>query len=191
MSVMERLADVQTARNSTTLKDMTISGCFCCMDSNECEGCLGKAPDFVREGDFLANRKDDKYYKTKFPTLKAFTASMGVSRGHARRLIRAMEVYMALKGVAKIMPTTESQVRPLTGLKTSQVVEAWARAVELARGNQPSSRLVTYAAVHTSLHGDIPPSEKDVHPSAPALGQSIFKNLPLKWIRSLSMKRSS
>jgi hypothetical protein len=74
----------------------------------------------------------------------------GWSRRQSRRLIAAVETAALIPPVAGVpLPHTEAQLRPLTPLRhrPDLVRAAWARAVEVASGDEPTAAEVG-AAVH-------------------------------------------
>lgn len=81
---------------------------------------------------------------------------VGMSRGHAHRLISAAELLVEMKTSPRgdVFPLMEAQVRPLLQLPDpEQRVEAWYSAVEQVEGEQPSAKVVK-DVVFDILHPD-------------------------------------
>ena len=75
----------------------------------------------------------------------------GWSRKQSRRLMAAVETAALIPPVAGVpLPQTEPQLRPLTPLRhrPDLVHAAWARAVEVAHGDQPTAAEVGAAVQH-------------------------------------------
>lgn len=83
---------------------------------------------------------------------------VGMSRGHAHRLLKASECMKELKTspIGDVFPVSESQVRPLLRLdEPAKQAQAWNTAVEKAEGNQPTAAEVA-DVVFEILHPDGP-----------------------------------
>jgi hypothetical protein len=76
----------------------------------------------------------------------------GWSRKHGRRLMAAAETAAVMPRQAGLpLPQTEAQLRPLTPLRhrPDLVDAAWAQAVEVADGDQPTAAQVAAAVEHS------------------------------------------
>lgn len=73
---------------------------------------------------------------------------VSMTRDHQRRIDRALKIAVSLDNAAGIRPSTEWQVRPMTGLSHEQKQAAWKLAVEVSKGRQPTRDMVAYAAWH-------------------------------------------
>jgi hypothetical protein len=67
--------------------------------------------------------------------------------------MNASRVYDVLEGTSTVLPSSEYQIRSLSGLDPIQMQEAWAMAVKIAAGKQPTSNLVIYAVNHIRFTG--------------------------------------
>ena len=104
---------------------------------------------FVEVGNALMEIRDSKLYRVEYKTFEAYCREKwGMSRVQAHRLIGASEVSKMLP-IGNKLPQTETQARPLTKLPAKKQPEAWAKAVEIADGNQPTQRQVEQAARQT------------------------------------------
>lgn len=92
--------------------------------------------------------------------------ALGLSRVHANRIMAAAEIAQAIrKGLERVgsplqsvLPTAESQVRPLVRLSSAKKqVAAWNKAVSKAEGRQPTAKIVD--AVVTELVAERSKSE--------------------------------
>lgn len=90
---------------------------------------------FVEVGGALMRIRDERLYRLSHATFEDYCQQRwGMNRGHANRLIAAASVVGSLDPIGSIssMPTSESQVRPLTVLQPDQRREAWQQAVDTA-----------------------------------------------------------
>jgi phage N-6-adenine-methyltransferase len=100
---------------------------------------------FVEVGEALLEIRDSRLYRIEHATFEDYCREKwGMSRSRAHRLIEAAT---ATENVAhgqqtEILPTTERQARPLTKLLPEEQPAAWAKAVELADGKQPTAKQV-------------------------------------------------
>jgi len=112
-----------------------------------------KLPIFARMGQHLADVKDKCSWNPHYENLEIYLLDKKMSSGHAKRIMNASKVYDVLEGTTTVLPSSEYQIRSLSGLDPIQVQKAWTMAVRLAGNSQPSSRLVTYAAMHIQPSG--------------------------------------
>jgi len=94
-----------------------------------------------------------------------------MSKQHSYRLLDFVEIRNVI-GHQLVTPQIESQVRPLTQLEPEQQPAAWERAVEIAEGEQPTSRQVEQAVVEISKseseHDPLRDVEEASEPGDPA-----------------------
>jgi hypothetical protein len=103
---------------------------------------------FVEVGEALMEIRDSRLYRVEFGTFEEYCrVKWGMSRIQAHRLIGASEVTKNVLPTGNIVPTKESQARPLTKLPAEQQPVAWEKAVERAGGEQPTARQVEEAVV--------------------------------------------
>jgi hypothetical protein len=114
---------------------------------------------FVEVGQSLMEIRDSRLYRVEYKTFEAYCQEKwGMSRRQADRLIGGSEVAENLRprGLKTI---TEKQARPLTKLPAEKQPEVWAKAVEIADGEQPTARQVEQA-VRQTLSADEPPKRQ-------------------------------
>ena len=90
---------------------------------------------FIEVGEALARIRDSRLYRAQFGTFEDYCRERwGFNSSRARQLIGAAETVRNLESVTTVtlLPSTESQARPLTTLEPEQQREAWQRAVETA-----------------------------------------------------------
>lgn len=114
---------------------------------------------FYEAGKALQELRDRRLYRNTHHSFEAYVKErFGFGRSRSSRLIDAVTVVENLIAQFKmlpngqqnesktnrlqILPTNERQVRPLTSLEAEQQREAWAEAVTVAQGKQPSNRVV-------------------------------------------------
>jgi len=101
---------------------------------------------FMEVGRALIEIRDAQLYRIQHRTFEAYCRDQwGMTDRHARNLIAASSTASSLAGTGTIVPKTESQARPLTKLPPAEQPEAWARAVEIAGGDQPTAKQVERA----------------------------------------------
>lgn len=88
---------------------------------------------FVKVGNALLAIRRDRLYRVTHATFEEYCVGRWqMTRAYADRLIGAAEVVGNLTPIGVVLPTTESQARPLTKLEPEQQIEAWQEAVETA-----------------------------------------------------------
>jgi len=113
----------------------------------ECEEIIGQGMrTFVEVGLAFRTIKESKLYR-EFGTFEDYcNEKWGMSRIHAHRLTTASTAYENLLPIGNILPTHETQIRPLTRLKESDLqVHAWKRSLEVAQTcnqEQPTEKQV-------------------------------------------------
>ena len=74
----------------------------------------------------------------------------GMQRNYANKMIAASEVIQNLGTIVPILPTTESQVRPLTKLEPEEQTIVWQRATETAPNGKVTAAHVQSCLLYTS-----------------------------------------
>ena len=120
---------------------------------NEYEGTIQRGlQTFYAVGEALNAIKVGKLYRAEYATFEDYCAGRwNMTRQHANRTVASKLVVDNLKSaeemepIGSILPTTESQTRPLTPLEPEQQVAAWNKAVDIAGGDRPSAAQVIEA----------------------------------------------
>ena len=115
---------------------------------------------FVEVGMALLAIREGKKYKDKgYSTFEKYLSERwGISRIHAHRLIDAGFIADNLLPIGNILPTNESQVRPLARLGNVNAptpelwTEAWIRACEIAEGRVPTAKEVEFVVKEMLWH---------------------------------------
>lgn len=99
---------------------------------------------FYYKGKALQYVKENKRYKDMgYKTFESYTKDvLGFSKTHANRLLGSSLIYEELTPIGVILPTSESQLRPLIDLKPEQQVEVWK---EVAKDKVPTAKEVQMA----------------------------------------------
>ncbi len=106
---------------------------------------------FFLAGQALKRLREQKLYRETHRSFKSYVKDrFDFTKAAAYYLIHAAEVVENLKGQqivdpnksTTILPTKESQCRPLTKLSPEQQREVWCSAVAKAQGKVPSARIV-------------------------------------------------
>ena len=102
---------------------------------------------FREVGDALAKIDDGRLWHPEYASFSAYLRERwGWSRFYGWRLITAAGIAADLLPIGNISPESESQVRHLARLETGPLrQQAWARAVEIADGKQPTQANVEEA----------------------------------------------
>lgn len=117
---------------------------------------------FVEVGNALLAIRDGRLYRETHGTFEDYCRERwGMSKTHANRLIEAAEVSENVTPIG-VIPTSESQARPLARLEPPQQQEAWRRAVESAPNGKPTARHVEEAAEAVAPRRE-PPRSIPVH----------------------------
>lgn len=111
---------------------------------------------FVESGMALKAIRDDKQYESAgYKNFETYCEKKwGYSKSYASRLIGAAEVFRVLEAKRSSRspkPANENQVRPLTDLPMSKVVEAWKQAVAKSGGKKVAGETVR-EVVNAMLH---------------------------------------
>lgn len=126
------------ANELTTAEAATLRGC---------EGVIERGKKaFFEVGNALATIKDDRLYRETYDTFDEYcSAKWGFKRTYAHYLIESAGVVERVHNCEQkppILPTAESQVRPLAKLPKDEQAEAWEEAVDSADGKQPTAKQV-------------------------------------------------
>lgn len=114
---------------------------------------------FVEVGTALVAIRHDKLYRKTYGTFEDYCRERwGMTDRRARQLMSAATAVSSL-GSGTIVPITESQVRPLSGLKPEQQQLAWSKAVETA----PNGR-VTAEHVRSVVDQEFPKAQPNRQP---------------------------
>jgi len=90
--------------------------------------------------------RDSRLYRIEYGTFEGYCLEKWkMSKRRANQLVSAASVVEAISETGTIVPTTESQARPLTKLPPEQQPVAWQAAVEKAGGEQPTAKQVEEA----------------------------------------------
>ncbi len=96
----------------------------------------------------LAHIHDKKLYRETHTTFQDYCEQrLGFKRSHGNRLMNAGKVYTAIKNLQKkdetiCMPTSESQLRALSGMEGETLENAWKAAVAKAGDSKPTAAIV-------------------------------------------------
>jgi hypothetical protein len=101
---------------------------------------------FTDVGFALLQIRDGKLYQPQYGSFEDYCREKwDLEHSHAYRLMDSAKVMANLKTspIGEVLPTNESQTRPLASLSPEQQVEAWKEATKKApTGKKPSARLV-------------------------------------------------
>jgi hypothetical protein len=101
---------------------------------------------FTDVGSALLQIRDGKLYKPQYSSFEEYCRERwDMEHSHAYRLMDSAKVMANLKTspIGEVLPTSESQTRPLASLAPEQQVEAWKEATTTApKGKRPTSGLV-------------------------------------------------
>lgn len=100
----------------------------------ECEAVIERGiKTFVDVGLALMEIRDNRLYRQDFATFEDYCRDRwGMARRTAYQYLDAALVVENVRNCAQILPTTESQARPLASLAPAQQIQAWKLAVETA-----------------------------------------------------------
>lgn len=95
---------------------------------------------FYDVGMALVEIRDERLYRQDYSTWEAYCRDRwGFNRARANNLISAFKIVNVLdSSESKVLPSNESQVRPLKLLEPEQQVVAWQRVIETAPDGDPN-----------------------------------------------------
>jgi len=102
---------------------------------------------FVDVGNALLEIRDKRLYRQEYSTFEEYCREQwNMARRTAYQLIDAAEVVENVRNCAQILPTNESQARPLTSLEPDEQVEAWKRVITSTPEGKITAAIVLKAA---------------------------------------------
>ena len=116
----------------------------------------------LRAAQSLREIRDDELFREDYPTFEAYCKQkLGFSKRFINYQINYAKIFdnfQQREQDVPVLPTNESQVRPLAGLKPEEQPKVWSKAVEVANGNVPSREIVarvvqTYRAEQRAQQG--------------------------------------
>ena len=118
----------------------------------------------------LRELRDRRLYRSKYKTFQEYCRDrFGFTRQSANFKIAAADVMENLTTFScQILPTKETQVRPLAKLKPDEQPQIWEEAVKRNGGKVPTEQIVKDAVLR---HKGIVERLKDKHPSPPEFAQ--------------------
>jgi len=149
----------------------------------ECEQVIAKGMHtFVEVGNALLTIRDGRLYRDKYATFEAYCREKWeMTKRYANYVIGSAQVVKRLGTIVPILPTTESQARPLTTIPMEQVGEVWQEAIETAPKDKNGKPIITSKHVDETVkrwkEADEPYAEPDGFDSQ-AEGLKIFA-----WVR--------
>jgi len=128
---------------------------------------------FYYSGKALTQLRDRRLYRSTHRKFEDYCQEQfGMKRIYAHYLINAAIIFDNLVSqcsqLVNIVPTSESQCRPLSQLEPNEQHQVWSEAVEMAGGKAPSARIVKDAVLR---HKGIVERLKEKHPSSPEFAQ--------------------
>jgi phage N-6-adenine-methyltransferase len=97
---------------------------------------------FVEVGTALMTIRNKKLYRFSFLTFEDYCRNRwGMARNYANKMISASEVISNISPLGTIVPTTESQARPLTQLEPEVQREAWSEVIETHGDNITAAKV--------------------------------------------------
>ncbi|MGB5634445.1 MAG: hypothetical protein WBM44_20345 [Waterburya sp.] len=101
----------------------------------------------LRAAQLLREIRDRELFREDYPTFEAYCEQkLGFSKRFINYQINYAKVvdnFQQWEQDVPVLPSSESQVRPLGSLKPEEQPEVWLKAVEIAEGNTPSREIVT------------------------------------------------
>jgi len=128
---------------------------------------------FYESGKALAEIRSRQLYRANHNSFEDYCQDrFGMKRIYAHYLINAATVVDNLSPkrsqFVNILPTNESQCRPLIPLEPEEQPQVWQEAVEQAGGKVPSARIVKDVVMR---HKSIVEQLKEKHPSPPEFAE--------------------
>jgi len=132
---------------------------------------------FYHSGKALTQLRDRRLYRSTHQKFEDYCQErFGMKRIYAHYLIKAAIVFDNLSSscsqFVNILPTSESQCRPLIKLEPDEQHQVWSEAVEMAGGKAPSARIVKDAVLRHQAVVD-GPKQKHASPLEFAQGDVV------------------
>ena len=141
--------------------------------------------DFVEVGNALAAIREDKLYRATHKTFEAYCRERwDLSKTHCNRLIGASQVMERLAPIG-VIPTTESQIRPLTTIELDQVGDVWQECVERAEKGEDGKPRITAKHVKETVDFWREADEPYVEPVEPEFDELAEVQKVLAWGRKI------
>ena len=168
-----------------------------------------RLPAIIEVGQALAAIRDGKLYRDTHATFKAYCQERWkFSDSRARQLIGGAVRAKTVESVTRVTPSGEKQTRPLSRLPQNEQPDAWADAVDLADGAQPTTKDVEAAVEQrqtAKLDGKAPAPPKPPagkKPARPLVGPEkaasdakyqigIWKDAVGRWLVSIDGYRAA
>lgn len=142
---------------------------------------------FLAVGQALSEINRSQLYRESFPTFEEYcNVRWNLGSNYAYRLIASADCAAGLKEAAKakgykVLPSNESQVRPLTKLKPKRQVTAWNRAVKAAKGKNVTAevveKIVNGMLDQNSTKESTKSTKQDVEHQLESIGKLVHKKL--------------
>lgn len=110
----------------------------------ECEVIIQKGlSSFFDVGNALLKIRDEKLYRQEFKTFEQYCQNKWqIQRAYAYRLMEASEVVSNLSPIGDKLPTTETQVRPLTTLDPQDQIKVWQEVLDVKPDGKVTAKFV-------------------------------------------------
>lgn len=113
----------------------------------------------LEAGPALEKIRDGRLYRQQHRTFEAYCSQRwGYGKAYSYRLIAAAEIVKCLSPTGDILPHCERQIRPMIGIGLShdEILAAWARALQLARPQEPTAKQVQTAVAELRSPATVP-----------------------------------
>ncbi len=153
----DAVAEVETAEATEEVQDLVASATSRELLTvtekqrlEECETIIEKGlQTFIEVGQVLLEIKDRRLYREEYGTFEAYCGTRwGLSRPRAYQLIQATNVVNNLSAASEVLPTTESQARPLSKLSAEDQLETWN---EVVQESQETGKSITAKSIEKKV----------------------------------------
>jgi hypothetical protein len=150
-------AEVETAEATEEIQDLVTSSASRELLTvtekqrlEECETIIEKGlQTFIEVGQVLLEIKDRRLYREEYGTFETYCGSRwGLSRPRAYQLIQATNVVNNLSAASDVLPTTESQARPLSKLSAEDQLDTWN---EVVQESQETGKSITAKSIEKKV----------------------------------------
>jgi hypothetical protein len=150
-------AEVETAEATEEVQDLVTSSASRELLTvtekqrlEECETIIEKGlQTFIEVGQVLLEIKDRRLYREEYGTFETYCGSRwGLSRPRAYQLIQATNVVNNLSAASDVLPTTESQARPLSKLSAEDQLDTWN---EVVQESQETGKSITAKSIEKKV----------------------------------------
>ena len=172
ISPAEQAADSQLTTTRTVDLDATEA-----VSLADCETTIERGRrSFIDVGNALATIRDEKLYRVTHGTFEAYCKQRWqIGRNYANKQIAAAKVVKTLGTTVPILPTAETQIRPLLEFDEADQPKVWEKVVTQIINGNGDSRAITTRQITDAIEHEIRKSEDEPFQKVKARREALAK----------------